>query len=564
MAILKQQSLKSSTVVVTGGSRDIGGGIVLELANAGATVCSVFRSHTDRAQKIVDAVKNKGIKPILLQADLTTEAGKTQLFDLWLEKFGNKINSLILCASGATMEINVDANVALIDKFLAIRKKQIKKGEEATPATIIFLQSEPGHYQRVIDGVFDFIAYYRDKVGPAKRAGEDAFRDRLKVMEEVQTRGIVVCPPEVTDTFNMKLFELQNPQAREKSRELSAKLGTLPFVTIAEVAKRVREILENPSIPNGHIEMFGGVTDGLTKLSAIYGDEAIYVHSFEKIGQTKGTGRMIVNPDIWKRDAEPSYIGELKTKKQKQLIIALKVSKDHMKGHFRPDIASLLPGHKSVRTAGFALGRFLSSKIIVDPQKVYLSKYKSVKFRSPVLPGQTLTIDVTCTKTAKDSVEGNAITSVNGKESMEIRGMTVKSLKPGKEESVLLLDQLVEAAAQTVGMYVMDNLQDDNVLPLFHGTGEAELLKSIQAGDNLLLKTGEVKLIQSKTMNIFTADLQIYRDFTETKTEEGNQKSSDKGQLSSGKKVIKEELVAEIKSLTGLLLPKKEVLDKLI
>ena len=104
------------------------------------------------------------------------------------------------------MEINVDANMALVDKFLAIRKALIKKGEQLSPATIIFLQSEPGHYQRVIDGVFDFIAYYREKVGPAKRAGEDAFRDRLKVMDEAQTRGIVVCPPEVTDTFNMKLF----------------------------------------------------------------------------------------------------------------------------------------------------------------------------------------------------------------------------------------------------------------------------------------------------------------------------------------------------------------------
>ena len=41
--------LAKSNVVVTGGSRDIGGGIVLELANSGADVLSIFRSKPDRA-----------------------------------------------------------------------------------------------------------------------------------------------------------------------------------------------------------------------------------------------------------------------------------------------------------------------------------------------------------------------------------------------------------------------------------------------------------------------------------------------------------------------------------
>src|SRR5437667_11278385 len=115
--------LTESNVVVTGGSRDIGGGIVLELAKAGAHVISIFRSKPDRAAKIVEEVKQSptGKEPILVQADLVTPEGKETVFASWKENFNNKIDALILCASGATMEINVDANMSLVDKFLDLR-----------------------------------------------------------------------------------------------------------------------------------------------------------------------------------------------------------------------------------------------------------------------------------------------------------------------------------------------------------------------------------------------------------------------------------------------------------
>jgi NAD(P)-dependent dehydrogenase (short-subunit alcohol dehydrogenase family)/3-hydroxymyristoyl/3-hydroxydecanoyl-(acyl carrier protein) dehydratase len=551
--ILPLKSLSNSNVVVTGGSRDIGGGIVLELAKAGAKVAAVFRSHTDRAQKIVDAVKGSGSEPILIQADLTTAEGKETVFNSWKEKFENSVDVLVLCASGATMEINVDANMALVDKFLSLRKERIEKGETLSQATIIFLQSEPGHYQRVIDGVFDFIAYYREKVGPAKRAGEDALRTRLQTMAAVGVRGIVVCPPEVEDTFNMKLFELQNKEARERSRELSAKLGTQSFVSIAKVAKRVRELIEDASIKNGHIQLFGNVIDGLTALSAIYGDEAIYVHTFEKVGEGKGIGRVIVNPALWKREEEPSFAGEIKDKGENVLTTTLTVTKEHTRGHFRTDIALLLPGHKSIRTAMMALGRFLMSDNTVDLKGIYLSKYKSVKFRSTVLPGQTITTKVKLSEKTEDAVVGDASASVNDKETIDIHGMQARRIKNLGEEGVLLLDQLVEAAAQTVGLYVLESLKDEPVLPLFHSTGEAEIFKSVQAGDNLLIKTENAKIIKSGSMKIFSADLEITRGFVETLTENGVVVP----------KVVKEELIATIKGLQGLLLPKEEVLKKL-
>lgn len=578
MQIKSKKSIINSNIVVTGGSRDIGGGIVLELGKAGYNVLSIFRSKPERAQRIIDEIKKLGYAgatdhspvqnhlPILLQADLTTVDGREEVFKVWKEKFGNKIDVLVLCASGATMEINVEANMALVDKFLELKKLHKKNAgaNDYSPnsGTIIFLQSEPGHYHRVIDGVFDFIEYYRDKVGPAKRAGEDAFRKRLKLMEEVGVKGIVVCPPEVTDTFNMKLFELQNKEARAKSRELSAMLGTKDFVTIADVAKRVRELIENKSVKSGHLELFDNVEDGLTYLSEIYGDEAIYVHTFEKIGENEGVGRLIVNPKLWKRDEEPSFEGELINKNKNEITTTLKITKNHARGHFRPEIAYVFPGHKSIRTAFTALGRFLNKdpeikergRIAIHP---YLRKYTSVKFRSPVVPGQVLKSVVTLTGKSKNTVTGDAIQSVGAndhspvedqKESMVIRGMLVEKVNVGAQNIVgaysntpLQLDQLVEAAAQTVGMFVLEGMDKNSpVLPLFHSTGEAEIFRDVVPGDNLLIKLSKAKVVKAGVMNIFSADVEIMKKVKD-----------------------KEEPVASIKSLQGLILPKDEVLKKI-
>ncbi len=545
---LQLKTLSKSNVVVTGGSRDIGGGIVLELAKAGAKVAAVFRKHEQRAQKIAIDAKTFGQELILTQADITTPVGLETVFTSWGEKFGNYIDVLVLCASGATMEINVDANMALVDKFLSLRKTRLKRGEELSLGTIIFLQSEPGHYHRVIDGAFDFLEYYRSKVGPAKRAGEDALLKRLTGMFDANVRAVIVCPPEVTDTFNMKLFEMQDTRAREKSRQFSTMIGTKAYVTIAEVAKAVKQILDSEDWRNGDIKLFGNVTDGLIYLGRIYGNEAVYVHTYEKLGDNSGIGRLVANPHLWQRDTEPSFTGEIKSHTANLFTTSLLVTKEHMRGHFRPEIASVFPGHKSIRTASISLGRFLN----LDEKRVQLRKYKSVKFLSPVLPDQTLTTKVTLTDKTEDLAVGDAIQFTIDKETMQIHGMVVERIRDNEANS-LILDQLVEAAAQTIGMHVLVSLKNEQMLPLFHSTGEATIFKNTQPGNNLLIKAENIKIIQRGTMNIFSADVEIKHAFIDFEEVNGEKAA----------KVVKEELVATIMGLQGLLLPKEEVLKKL-
>jgi 3-hydroxymyristoyl/3-hydroxydecanoyl-(acyl carrier protein) dehydratase len=361
-------------------------------------------------------------------------------------------------------------------------------------------------------------------------------------MENLGVRAIVVCPPEVTDTFNMKLFELQNPKAREKSRELSAKLGTKNFVTIAEVANKVHKLLENPKVKNGHIQLFGGVKDGLTPLSMIYGNEAIYVTTYQKIGDNLGVGRLIVNPSVWKRDEEPSFAGEIVEKDEKHLVSKLKVTKEYMRGHFHEEIALILPGHKSIRITAIALGQLLHKD-----SDTYLSSYDSVKFRSPILPGKTITTKITLT--SGDQADASIYIADNDKSVLDIKGLKVKKLSEAKSasggtkkgESVLFLDQLLEAAAQTVGLHVLYEKEDLSGLPMFLGTEKAELVGSVQTADDLLIKIGSVKILNMQNMQVFTVDVRIYK------------KAS----------TVAEELVATIKTLQGIIVSKEELLKKL-
>ncbi|MBU4017195.1 SDR family NAD(P)-dependent oxidoreductase, partial [Patescibacteria group bacterium] len=90
---LQPKPLSQSNVVVTGGSRDIGGGIVLELSKAGAKVSAVFRSHADRAQKIIEEAKKSGApEPLPIQADLTTNDGRKAVFNSWKKNFADNID----------------------------------------------------------------------------------------------------------------------------------------------------------------------------------------------------------------------------------------------------------------------------------------------------------------------------------------------------------------------------------------------------------------------------------------------------------------------------------------
>ncbi|MEV4702086.1 SDR family oxidoreductase [Actinoplanes sp. NPDC049316] len=77
-----QLDLAGKNVLVTGGSRGIGRGIVLALARAGATVVTCYRSSGEAVDSLERELKNIGGDHRLVQADVSVPADVEQLIDV--------------------------------------------------------------------------------------------------------------------------------------------------------------------------------------------------------------------------------------------------------------------------------------------------------------------------------------------------------------------------------------------------------------------------------------------------------------------------------------------------
>ncbi len=82
-----QTDFRGSTVLVTGGTRGIGRTLVDAFADAGANVAFTFRSSTDAAAALVDALEEQGTEAMSLQGDVadleTAQAHLDAVLDRW-------------------------------------------------------------------------------------------------------------------------------------------------------------------------------------------------------------------------------------------------------------------------------------------------------------------------------------------------------------------------------------------------------------------------------------------------------------------------------------------------
>jgi len=80
--------LEGKNAVVTGSSRGIGKAIAIDLAANGANVVVNCRSRIDLAEGVVSQIKGMGVRALLVQADLSSEAGARELISTCSERLG--------------------------------------------------------------------------------------------------------------------------------------------------------------------------------------------------------------------------------------------------------------------------------------------------------------------------------------------------------------------------------------------------------------------------------------------------------------------------------------------
>ena len=81
-------------VLVTGASRGIGRAIALELAENGYVVGVNYKINEEKANDVVDNIKNRGGKAIALQADVTNPKEVEEMIEAFTKKF-NEIYGLV-------------------------------------------------------------------------------------------------------------------------------------------------------------------------------------------------------------------------------------------------------------------------------------------------------------------------------------------------------------------------------------------------------------------------------------------------------------------------------------
>lgn len=202
--ILKLFHLKNKVAVVTGGAVNIGRGITLKLAAAGAKVAIFYKTSDAQALEISVELKKSGWEHLLLKADLTKEIEVIDAIGKVAEHFG-RIDVLVNNAGvfGLSMQHELDAkswdevfDLNLKGLFLCSREVLKLMRKQAEGGVIVNIASINGTHPG-----FGSTAHY-----DASKGGVIAYTRSLAA--EVAPFGIRVnaVAPGLVDSENLRKF----------------------------------------------------------------------------------------------------------------------------------------------------------------------------------------------------------------------------------------------------------------------------------------------------------------------------------------------------------------------
>lgn len=246
---LEKNSLESKVALVTGSSRGIGADTVQLFADAGAKVVVNYRNKELRANKIVDAIIEKGGQAIAVAADLTDYAAVQQMFQITESKFG-KIDVLVMNASGG-MESGMEADYAMHlnrDAQANLLRTAIKHMNNG--ARVVFVTSHQAHFIHNTPTMQNYapVAY-------SKRAGEDALREMIPELKLREIGFVVVSGDMIEGTITATLLERTNPGAIQARRESAGKL-----YNVSEFATEIALAAVEP-VPADNTRLVGNTSD---------------------------------------------------------------------------------------------------------------------------------------------------------------------------------------------------------------------------------------------------------------------------------------------------------------
>ncbi|MDF2383526.1 3-oxoacyl-ACP reductase FabG [Nostoc ellipsosporum NOK] len=116
--------LKDKVAIVTGGGRDIGKSVSLQLAAEGARVAVNYRSGAEAAQATVAEIEAAGGTAILVQADVTKPEEVSRLVAETVAAFGQRVDVLVNVAGGMVARKTLaDMDEAFFDQVMELNLK---------------------------------------------------------------------------------------------------------------------------------------------------------------------------------------------------------------------------------------------------------------------------------------------------------------------------------------------------------------------------------------------------------------------------------------------------------
>jgi len=249
---LASGSLSGSRVLVTGSSRGIGADTITYFAEAGARVVVNYRNKEARALKLVAKLEETGAEAIAVGADLTDPADVERLATTIETSFGG-LDILVLNASGGmeggmaedyAMRLNRDAQVEFLSAMLPL----LHEGSR-----IVFVTSHQAHFIKTVETMPEYLP-----VALSKRAGEDALRDLIPMLNDNGIGFVVVSGDMIEGTITATLLQRANPGAIEARKEAAGRL-----YNVSEFAAEVALAAVEP-IPENHTRYVGDVSEFLS------------------------------------------------------------------------------------------------------------------------------------------------------------------------------------------------------------------------------------------------------------------------------------------------------------
>jgi glucose 1-dehydrogenase len=137
--IIKTKKLQGQVAIVTGASSGIGAGVAKALASEGANVVINYSSSPEKAENVLQEIREKGCDAIAIKADVSKESEVVEMFNQVIKRYGTVdilVNNAGLQKDAKFHEMTIDQwnyvlGINLTGQFLCSReaiKEFIRRG----------------------------------------------------------------------------------------------------------------------------------------------------------------------------------------------------------------------------------------------------------------------------------------------------------------------------------------------------------------------------------------------------------------------------------------------------